>query len=160
MINYQPSVYTEPWTVGGIWNSFSTWAGPQISNWQGESFSGLRTTRSFAPDGDGTITETPVISIGNGPHWKFTNLLLSFEIWDDRINFLLLFAITFGWLNENIAWEPFPVQRSWLKMVAGLYIGEEKHIDSYINIKISLCLENEISYHCQVLSMPCQCWLY
>lgn len=131
---YHPSVYTEPCTDWGIWNSFSTWPAPQISNWQGDSFSGFRTTRSFAPEGDGTITETPVISTGNGAHWKFTELLVSFEIWEDRINFLILFAKRFGWLHENIAWEPFPVQRSWLEMGAGLYIGEEEHIYIYIHI--------------------------
>lgn len=94
-----------------MWNSFSNWDGLQISNLQGDSFSGLRTTRSFEPDGDGTIVDAPVISMGNGAHRKLTELLLSSDIWADRTNFLFLFAKRFAWLMENIAWEPMPAAK-------------------------------------------------
>ena len=98
----------EPWTDLGMWNSFSSWEGLQISIWAGDLLSVFRTTRSFAPDGDGTIVDTPLISAGKGAHWKLTQVLLSFEIRVDRTNFLLLFPKRLGWLIKNIAWESNP----------------------------------------------------
>ncbi|XP_017631030.1 uncharacterized protein LOC108473784 [Gossypium arboreum] len=111
---YQPSAYTEPSADWGIRNS-SNGDELHISNCVGDSFSGFLITRSLEPDGKGAVIYTPVISTGNGAHWKFTLLLLSFEILVDNINFLFLFAKIFGWLIENIAWEPIPAAKSFKK---------------------------------------------
>ena len=93
-----------------MWNSFSKADGPHISSLVGESFSGFRTIRSFEPDGEGTIKATPGNSIGNGDHSKLMALAPFFLKEADSKDFLILFARTFGWLIENIAFETLPAQ--------------------------------------------------
>lgn len=93
-----------------MWNSFSKADGPHISSLVGESFSGFRTTRSFEPDGEGTAKATPDNSIGNGDHSKLMGLAPFFLKEADSKDFLILFAKTFGWLTENIAFESLPAQ--------------------------------------------------
>lgn len=82
-----------------MWNSFSRREEVQISKREGvpSPLSGFRTIKSLDADGEGTITETPVISTGNGAHSNSTEpLSLCLEIVDDRMNFLLLLAKRFG----------------------------------------------------------------
>jgi hypothetical protein len=82
---------------------FSTCDWSRISSFVGEPFSPFRTTRSFDPEGDGTMTDTPDISMGKGDHWKMIEVTSVLKTWEYRIYFLLLFASRFGWLMENIA---------------------------------------------------------
>lgn len=116
-IYYHPSTNSEPCTDFGICIAFSSWAEPHISSHVDDSSSVLRTIRSFEPEGEGTIVDTPSISTGKGDHWKSIDWLLVFTTWADRINFLFLLATKFVWLIENIALElptadSFPERRN------------------------------------------------
>jgi hypothetical protein len=119
MIIYHPSVYTEPCLDWGTWNSLSRQEPLQISNLQAPSLSAFRTIKSFEPEGDGTITETPDTSTGNGAHCNVTEpSSLRLVTVDDRINFRLLFARRFGWLTENInpcEEESITAKTTWIK---------------------------------------------
>lgn len=59
-------------------------------------------TKSLEPDGDGTIIDTPDISIGNGAHRNLTELSLCFRMLQDMMDVLLLFVRRSGWETTNI----------------------------------------------------------
>jgi hypothetical protein len=67
----------------------------------------LRTSRSFSPDGDGIIADTPLISVGKGDQWKSMDFEALFEMWEFRRNFLLLLPNRSDWPMETTALDVF-----------------------------------------------------
>jgi len=111
-------MYTEPCFDWGTWNSFSSWEELQISKRQGPSLSGFRTISSLEAEGDGTMAETPVNSIGKGAQWNATVASLCLSREAETMDFFLLLVKRLGWLTQNIACEAKPAMQNETQIVS------------------------------------------